>query len=64
MNEVDSLLTPTEKCIVECIKQFQLEKYLGQKNVAFFDSVINCFYKKSILWAERTDSPVLRRMPN
>jgi hypothetical protein len=53
MNEVDSLLTPTEKCIIECIKQLQLERYLGHENVAFFDSIINCSFKKTILWAER-----------
>ena len=56
MSDVDTLLTPTEKCIVECIKQLQLEKYLGHENVAFFDSIINCSYKKTILWAERKDS--------
>lgn len=53
MNEVDSLLTPTEKCILNCIQQLPLEKYLGHKNIAFFDSLINCSYKKVVLVAER-----------
>jgi hypothetical protein len=53
MSEVDTLLTPTEKCILECIKQLPLEKYLGHQNIGFFDSLINCSYKKVKLVAER-----------
>jgi hypothetical protein len=45
MSEVDSALTPTEKCNLSCIRQLPLEKYLGQKNIGFFDSLINCSYK-------------------
>ncbi len=45
MSEVDKLLTPTEKCILECIRQVPLEKYLGLKSIGFFDSLINCSYK-------------------
>jgi len=56
MRNVDTLLTPVEKCIVECIRQSHLEKYLGHKNISFFDSVLNCSYKKVKLWAERRDA--------
>ncbi|MBK6828716.1 MAG: hypothetical protein IPG86_18530 [Chitinophagaceae bacterium] len=53
MNEVDSLLTPTERCIIECIKQLPVEKFLGYRSIGFFDSLFNCTYKKVILMAER-----------
>lgn len=53
MKGVDTLLTPTETCILECVKKLPFEKYLGQQNMAFFDSLINCSYKKVILIAER-----------
>ncbi len=53
MSEVDTLLTPTEKCIVSCIQQLPLEEYLGRQNIGFFDSLINCSYKRVILLTEK-----------
>jgi hypothetical protein len=45
MKEADTLMTPTEKCILNCIQQLPLEKNLGHQNLKFFDSLINCSYK-------------------
>jgi len=52
----DSVLTSTERCIVQCIKDLRLEQYLGHENVAFFDSIVNCSVKKLKLWSYRNDN--------
>ena len=51
--ETDTVLTPTEKCLLACIKQLPLGKYLGTKNIHFFDSLINCSIKRIVSVAER-----------
>jgi hypothetical protein len=53
LSEVDTLLGPTEKCILNCIQQLPLEKNLGHCNLKFFDSLINCSYKRIDYISER-----------
>jgi HKD family nuclease len=42
---VDSLMTPSEKGILECLKTYEFEKYLGKKDINFYDSLITCANK-------------------
>jgi hypothetical protein len=37
IGEIDTLMTPVEKCILNCIKQLPLENYLAHRDIGFFD---------------------------